>query len=298
MPLPFRHARYPRSFFPAVEPTLTPEVSGPFADDIERQLALGLSGINAWFQPQISTHTGDVSGFEAQAYWLHPSHGCVPARRFLQTRRDQRQTGHIGQKILRDSLTALRYWDTNELKVPQVTLKCSPEVLCDPKLVDRFAWELDRYGVEADRLAIEIPGTTLAVSPDDLVARTMHRLAKMGCRIDLGEFGNDHAAISFIRRFTVHRLKIDPSLVRGIDKDMDQQRKVDAIQALADDLDLETLAEPVGNAGEHSILAQLGCHHVQGFGLGHPMPLDETLSWIATHRSNLTCLPRIDQTAG
>ena len=47
---------------------------------------------------------------------------------------------------------------------------------------------------------------------------------------------------------------------------------VSAILTMAERLGLETLAEGVETAGEHAMLAQLGCRHVQGFGIARPMP--------------------------
>ena len=60
-------------------------------------------------------------------------------------------------------------------------------------------------------------------------------------------------------------------------------------------LEVETLAEGVESVGEHVLLAQLGCDHVQGFGIGKPMPFEQTLDWIAGHNSKLADVPRIMQ---
>ena len=53
---------------------------------------------------------------------------------------------------------------------------------------------------------------------------------------------------------------------------------------MAERLGLDTLAEGVETVGEHALLAQLGCGHVQGFGIARPMPFEQTLDWIATPR--------------
>ncbi|MGE4327086.1 MAG: diguanylate cyclase, partial [Pseudodonghicola sp.] len=50
--------------------------------------------------------------------------------------------------------------------------------------------------------------------------------------------------------------------------------------------------------GEHALLAQLGCDHVQGFGIGRPMPFEQTLDWIAAHRAKLRDAPRIGRETG
>lgn len=51
----------------------------------EARDALFNKEVKAWFQPQISTETGEISGFEALARWHHPQHGVMPPGEFLDT---------------------------------------------------------------------------------------------------------------------------------------------------------------------------------------------------------------------
>ena len=94
------------------------------------------------------------------------------------------------------------------------------------------------------------------------------------------------------------RIKIDRSFVLKVDRDPEQQRIVNAILTMADRLDLDTLAEGVETLGEHAMLAQLGCGHVQGFGIARPMPFDQTADWIRNHNAKLQQAPTIGRSAG
>ena len=111
--------------------------------------------------------------------------------------------------------------------------------------------------------------------------------------MDIDDFGTGNASITAIRRFALNRLKIDRSFVREVDQNRDQQKLVTAILSLAERLGLETLAEGVETPGEHALLAQLGCGHVQGFVIARPMPADELASWLVSHRERLTQALRI-----
>ena len=82
-----------------------------------------------------------------------------------------------------------------------------------------------------------------------------------------------------------------------LEKDREQQKIVIAVLAMAEQLGLATLAEGVETPGEHAMLAQLGCGDVQGFGIARPMPVDETLDWIARHRARVGAVPRIGHRA-
>jgi EAL domain-containing protein (putative c-di-GMP-specific phosphodiesterase class I) len=60
---------------------------------------------------------------------------------------------------------------------------------------------------------------------------------------------------------------------------------------------LETLAEGVETKGEHAMLAQLGCGHVQGFLFARPMPFDDTAQWIIKQQAHRSALPKIGSRA-
>ena len=134
-------------------------------------------------------------------------------------------------------------------------------------------------------------------SVQGLIVRNIAALARLGCGIDLDDFGTGHAGITNIRRFSVRRLKIDRSFVTHVDEDREQQKIVSAILSLAERLGLETLAEGVETPGEHAMLAQLGCGHVQGFGIGRPMPFEQTVDWITSHRARHPAPPKIGHRA-
>lgn len=266
------------------------------ADEAAAALEAGL--IVPWFQPQISTDTGLITGFEALARWQHPERGLISPTEFLPVLEQSGQLERLGEVMLYHALTALRSWDAAGLDIPRVGVNFANEELHNPKLLDKIRWELDRFNLPASRLSVEVLETVVAAAPDDTVSRNINGLAKLGCVIDLDDFGTGHASISSIRRFAVARIKIDRSFVLKVDRDPEQQRIVNAILTMADRLDLDTLAEGVETLGEHAMLAQLGCGHVQGFGIARPMPFDQTADWIRNHNTKLQQAPTIGRSAG
>lgn len=255
--------------------------------------ALSSGDIRPWFQPQVSTDTGLVTGMEALARWIHPERGLIPPGEFLPAVEQAGLIDRLGQVMLYHSLTAIRSWDRLGLKVPSVGLNFSADELRDPSLLDRIRWDLDRFDLAPGRIAIEILETVIANSPDDIICRNIAGLSEFGCSIDLDDFGTGNSSITSVRRFAVNRLKIDRSFVSSVDQDPEQQRMVTAILTMADRLDLDTLAEGVETPGEHAILAQLGCRHVQGYGIARPMPFEDTPAWLQQHKAKLARTPTL-----
>lgn len=259
----------------------------------EFERALDEGQIRPYFQPQISTHTGEITGFEALARWHHPVRGLIPPSDFLPMIEDAGLSERLGEVILFQSLTALTRWDRAGLNIPTVAVNFSAQELRNPLLAEKLKWELDRFEVDPQRLSIEILENVVAQTDNDILVSNIAALAKLGCGIDLDDFGTGHASITSIRRFAVRRIKIDRSFVTRLDLEREQQKMVSAILSMAERMGLETLAEGVETPGEHAMLAQLGCGDVQGFGIARPMPIDETLDWIARHRATARSIPKI-----
>lgn len=260
--------------------------------------ALESGQIKPWFQPQVSTDTGAVSGMEALARWEHPERGVILPGAFLPAISASGLNDRLSEVILYNSLGALKAWDEAGLGVPAVSVNFSGEELADPKLCDKIRWELDRFDLGPDRLTVEVLETVIARSDNDTITRNISRMAELGYGVDLDDFGTGHASIANIRRFAIGRIKIDRSFVTRVDSDRDQQQMLTAILEMAARLDIATLAEGVETVGEHALLAQLGCGHVQGYGIARPMALNDTLSWIARHREKLASQPMITQKIG
>lgn len=247
-------------------------------------LAVDRGEIRAWFQPQVSTDSGEVSGIEALVRWQHPERGLLAPGAFLPAIEGSELMELLGQTMLVQSLAALADLDRKGLRVPSVAVNFSAQELRDPQLPDRLRWMLDQAQLAPSRLTVEVLESVVAGDGDDVIASNISRVAAMGCGVDLDDFGTGNASITAIRRFALNRLKIDRSFVREVDQNRDQQKLVTAILSLAERLGLETLAEGVETPGEHALLAQLGCGHVQGYVIAKPMPVEDLAAWLATHR--------------
>jgi diguanylate cyclase (GGDEF)-like protein len=256
--------------------------------DTEAVEALESGQIVPWFQPQISTDTGKVTGFEILARWEHPSLGLVPPAEFLPALAEAGRSERLGELMLSQALPALKAWDAAGLGVQSLGVNLTLAELRNPRLADKLAWELDRHGFGPDRLAVEILETVVIETRDETAARTICALSKAGFRIDLDDFGVGNASLAALRRFPVSRIKIDRSFVAKLDEDRAQQKMLAALVSLAEGLGIETLAEGVERVGEHAMAAQLGCGYVQGFGVARPMPFGETVAWVKRHNARLT----------
>lgn len=262
------------------------------ADEVEDAMESGQ--IRAWFQPQVSTDTGDVTGFETLVRWEHPERGTLPPVDFLPVIENAGLMPRLTDIMLQEALHGLTTWDRAGEPVHQVSINLAQSELADPQLPDRIRWTLDRFDIPAPRLGIEVLEDVVSPNAHDVVTRSLAELSKMGCPIDLDDFGTGQTSITSIRRLSISRLKIDRSFIARLNEDQEQQRMVEAILTMAERLDLETVAEGVETVGEYSRVSLLGCTHIQGFAIARPMPLEDTIPWIKRYRAKLAQTPRIE----
>ena len=110
------------------------------------------------------------------------------------------------------------------------------------RLIEKISWELGRFNLSPDRLAVEVLESVISGAADDQITLNINSLVALGCHFDLDGFGTGHASISSIRRFKIDRLKIDRSFVMKADRDPEQQRMISAVLTTAERLNLVTLA--------------------------------------------------------
>jgi len=268
-----------------------PKSISPAQRQVEAKNALEGGEIRPWFQPQICTTTGRVSGFEALARWHHPARGILGPSEFLGTLAQCQGLEALTESMLGQALAALRSWDEAGATVPQIVVNFTQADLQNPLFTDRVQWQLGLYGIAPQRLAIEVLETAITGAVDQTISRNINRVEALGCRISLDDFGIGPAPISLFQTCPLAQLKIDRALIRAIPERPRQQKMVSALVKMAEQLEIDTIAEGVETPAEQAMVARLGCTHIQGYAIAHPMPFDKTLPWLWRYNARRARLP-------
>ena len=109
----------------------------------------------------------------------------------------------------------------------------------------------------------------------DIAARKIQDLHQRGIRLAIDDFGAGHSSFGHLKRFKIHKLKIDRSFVRDIDADVDDQAITSAIVQMARSLGLSTLAKGVETAGQLALLKASGCDDIQGRHFSQPLESED-----------------------
>ncbi|MBS1871083.1 MAG: EAL domain-containing protein [Actinobacteria bacterium] len=142
----------------------------------------------------------------------------------------------------------------------------------DPELLTIIENELAETGVDPVNLVLEVTETT-AVSNIPRAQQFAARLAELGCRFALDDFGAGFGSFYYLKHLPFDLLKIDGEFVRSCTSNPTDQLLIRAAVDIARGLGKKTIAEYVGDEATVALLRELGVDYAQGFHIGRPGPL-------------------------
>jgi EAL domain-containing protein (putative c-di-GMP-specific phosphodiesterase class I) len=137
--------------------------------------------------------------------------------------------------------------------------------LGDPTLFDSSS----PLSAISHRVVLEI---TERVSLDAIkdVEGLVKTLKALGFRVAVDDLGAGYAGLTCFAQLEPEVVKLDMSLVRGIDTSTQKQSIVRAMKKLCDELGITCIAEGVETAKERDMLVSLGCDLFQGYLFARP----------------------------
>ncbi|MFE2297425.1 putative bifunctional diguanylate cyclase/phosphodiesterase [Streptomyces sp. NPDC059445] len=228
------------------------------------------------YQPLVHLGDGSVRGAEALVRWLHPQHGVLGPDRFIPLAEHTGLIVPLGRWVLEQSVRQARSWQERHSDAGplRVNVNLSPCQLTHPGLVQDTVDILEREGLDAQALCLEVTESALIGADDDLL-KPLRRLAEMGVDIALDDFGTGYSNLANLRRLPVSILKLDRSFTQGMQQfpaDPVDLKIVEGIVSLAHSLDLAVTVEGVETGAQAEQLRILGCDTAQGWYYARPGP--------------------------
>jgi diguanylate cyclase (GGDEF)-like protein/PAS domain S-box-containing protein len=244
--------------------------------NIEQRLRVALEEgqFSLYYQPVIDNYARTVCGFEALLRWRDPENGMVSPADFIPVAEEAGLIIPIGEWVLAEAMRQNREWQQMGLPFLPVAVNLSPRQFRHRGLVDSVRNALRDSGQPAHLLEIEITESALMHDTEEANEK-LKELVAMGVRIAIDDFGTGYSSLSHLRRFPVHKLKIDQSFVRDLCSSKDDESIVAAILSLAHNLGLESVAEGVETEAQLDLLVRHRCTRFQGYLFSKPLPAAE-----------------------
>jgi len=237
---------------------------------IDLRWALERDELLLHYQPQFDARTGRLLGAEALLRWSHPKLGYVSPARFIPIAEEAGMIAPIGSWVIRQAVQQTVQWQAQGLRAVPVAVNLSAIQFRDPMLIANVHEVITAAGMDPAMLELELT-ESIAMEDSEFTIGTIEALKGIGVRLSIDDFGTGYSSLKYLQRFSVDKLKIDQSFVRGLGTRAQDDAIVSTIIGLADNLGLKTIAEGVETPEELARLRHLGCAEIQGYLTGRPV---------------------------
>ena len=236
------------------------------------RVALEQDEFEVFFQPKTDA-AQRIVGMEALARWNSPEWGSISPDRFIPIAEETGLIIPLTDAILRKAFAAASYWNEELGRPLQIAVNLSPKLFLNDEIVRRIAMQMRTCNLPPACIELEITESVF-LGDSERAVRILHELKKLGVALAMDDFGTGYSSLGYLRRFPLDIIKIDRSLVTGIEREEELAKIARAVISLGQSLGKTVVAEGVENQAQFDFLSAQGCHEFQGYLISKPLPAD------------------------
>ncbi len=226
------------------------------------------------YQPQIDGRSKKLIGMEALVRWQHPSMGLIPPIKFIPLAEDSGIIVEIDQWVMLTAMKQVMKWYKEGLEPGVLALNFTLQHLRRDDFLQILQESIEKVGFQTKWLELEITEGEVMKKYEEAIIK-LQEIHNMGIGIAIDDFGTGHSSLAYIKHLPVSKLKIDQSFVKDIPENKKDMAIVKTIISLANNLDLDVIAEGVETEAQKEFLLENGCKNIQGYYYGRPMLADD-----------------------
>lgn len=224
------------------------------------------------YQPKTDANRR-IIGMEALARWRPSEYGPISPDRFIPIAEDSGLILPLTMTILQRAFIATRRWNEGrdlKLNPLRIAVNLSPRLFLSDDIVSHVHRLLREADLAPELVELEITETVF-MSRSERVLETLIQFKQLGMQLAMDDFGTGYSALSYLRRFPLDIIKIDRSLVTGIEREEEVAMIARAVLSLGQSLHKTVVAEGVENQAQFDFLRSQGCDEFQGYLLSRPL---------------------------
>ncbi len=236
----------------------------PLAQPLEE--AIRHEQVAVVFQPQFGADDNRLIGAEGLLRWSQPQAGVIGGDRLFAIAGQAGLAERLSAYVRDRALAAAAQWPESV----RLSLNATAMDLRREDFASGLAEVMQAGSFDPARLTLEITEQSLV---EDLegAAHQLCQLVELGVRIALDDFGAGFCNFRYLKVLPLHYLKLDRSMIEGLDRDPRDLAVLRGIIAMAHALDLEVIAEGIETAAQRDAVRREGCASWQGFLGGRPV---------------------------
>jgi len=247
----------------------------PDAGSIANALALAVdrNEFHLVYQPKMRNGDRTISSAEALLRWNHPDMTVDPGV-FIPLAEQYGSIHEIGRWVLEEACRQQRAWMDAGLSTVPIAVNVSPYQIETAEFERQLSEYLTQYHLSPDALELEITEAALMRGLEDRMD-CLHRIADLGCKWVIDDFGVGHSSLSRLQNLPVSKLKLDRSFLNPLPEDESVANICNMVINLSRTLDLDLVVEGVENRHQIAMLDLRDDDELQGYYFHRPMPAED-----------------------
>jgi diguanylate cyclase (GGDEF)-like protein len=276
----FRAKELGRGQLAMFTPELTETAATRFTMEQGLRRAIGGAEFELAYQPEINLESAEIEVVEALLRWRMPDGRVARPGEFLGVAEQSGLISEINAWVLRAAAQDASRWYHGGWPQVRVAINISPRQLLDQRFVQQILALLAEFRLPATCIEIEL--TEMVLQTGSATIAALRVLQSHGFGIALDDFGTGYSSLSSMEQLPLSRIKLDRSLVAGIDTSTRSAAIARAIIDLCGALGLQVTAEGIERPQQFAWLSGYRNLLLQGYLLCEPVPFEEVLGVKAT----------------
>jgi diguanylate cyclase (GGDEF)-like protein len=271
----FRAKELGRSQLVVFTPELIASAASRFSIEQGLRRAIENSEFELAYQPEINLATAETEVVEALLRWRLPDGRIAKPGEFLAIAEQSGLITEINSWVLRTAVEDASRWYQGGWPDVRVAVNISPRQLLDQSFVEIVLALLQEFALPAKCIEFEL--TEMAFQTGPTTIATLRILQSHGFGIALDDFGTGYSSLTSLEQLPLSRIKLDRSLISGLDTSPRAAAIARAIIDLCGGLQLHVTAEGIERAEQFNWFLANRSIFLQGYLLSDAVPFGEVL---------------------
>ncbi|MCQ2578237.1 MAG: EAL domain-containing protein [Treponema sp.] len=236
--------------------------------------AIKSQAFEVYLQPIYNLRTKTFTGAESLLRLKGDNGEFIPTLDFIRIAEKSGDILKIGEISLRKTCQFIKAAHLEDTTIEQVNVNLSMVQCMQTNLVDQLVRIIEEEGVNIRLICFELTETE-NVKDEVLFQRTITRMADMGFKFALDDYGTGYSNMSKVINYPLSEIKIDKSLVDMTENSNSKNNLLlKNLTSMFRENEFEVLAEGVETKEVSQMMEKMGCNLIQGFYYARPMPLE------------------------
>ncbi len=237
------------------------------------RLALKNKEINMVYQPIVNSESLNMVGSEILLRWQHPTEGVIMPTDFIPIAESAQLILEIGYWTIEKACQQIIKWQANTKSNFFIAVNLSVVQIRDEGFLNKITDLIYKYKIPRNFLEFEVTESIL-LSESTRSIEIINQLKLMGIKLSIDDFGTGYSSFDYIRKLPLDKIKIDKSFIQDIPSDSNSVTIVKTILNMANEMNLEVVAEGVETDEQIEFLRQHNCQFFQGFYFSKPKSVE------------------------